>query len=264
MEDWSLETWTRWFSYSALLAEPPSVWHSTATQAALISKLLKKYGIRKGLILDAGCGIGRITIALAELGYDVLGIDISPKFVEKANERIARAGVEDKARCVVGDLRRVQEVVKDVRFDGIVSWYSSFGFYGDEIDKSILRGFAWVAKSDAVLLIDVENRDSVLKARNYQENFAWTMEFGDYVMIAESKYDPWSSMERSKVSVYQKDIKGLEKVAEMPLQFRLYSLHELAKLYKESGWEPVEAVGDWEGSPFKPLSPRIILVGKRY
>ncbi len=259
-----METWTRWFSYSALLAEPPSVWQSTASQAALISKILRKHGIRKGLVLDAGCGIGRITIALAELGYDVIGVDISPRFVEQANERIARAGVEAKAKCVVGDLRRIQEVVGSERFDAIVSWYSSFGFYGDEIDKSILRGFAWVAKPKAVLLIDIENRDSILKARNYQESFTWTMEYKDYVMIAESKYDPWTSIEKSKINVYQKGIKGLEKLAELPLQFRLYSLHELVKMYKESGWEPAEAYGTWDGDPFKPLSPRIILAGVRY
>ena len=214
--------------------------------------------------MDAGCGIGRITIALAELGYDVIGVDISPKFVEQANERIARAGVEDKAKCVVGDMRRIEEVVKDERFDGIVSWYSSFGFYGDEIDKSILRGFAWVAKSNAVLLIDVENRDSVLHARKYQERYSWTMEYKDYVMIAESVYDPWTSTDKGKVNVYRKGIKDLEEVAEMPLHFRLYSLHELTKLFKESGWEPVEALGDWNGDAFKPLSPRIILAGRRY
>ncbi|ALU12117.1 hypothetical protein EYM_00485 [Ignicoccus islandicus DSM 13165] len=264
MEDWSLETWVRWFSYSSLLVEPPSVWQDTSIQSALVHKTLKKYGIRKGLILDAGCGIGRMTIALAELGYDVIGVDISPNFVEKANERIMRAGVEDKAKCVVGDLRNLPEVVGGLRFDAILSWYSSFGFYGDEVDKSILRGFAWIAKKSSLLLIDIENRDSVLKARNYQEKYTWTIEHGDHVMIAESKYDPWTAMDSTVIHVYKRGLSGLERVVDLPLKFRLYSLHELAKLYKDSGWEPMEAYGDWNGSRFALTSPRLILVGKRY
>ncbi len=261
--DWSLETWVRWFAYSSLLAEPPYVWGSTSQQVMLIVKLLKKYGVRKGLVLDAGCGIGRITVALAEYGYDVLGVDISPKFVEMANERIARAGVEDKAKCVVGDLRRIQEVVREKRFDAIVSWFSSFGFYGDEIDKSILRGFAWVAKEGAPLLIDIENRDSVLKARGYSLEYKWTLEHDNYVLLVESKYDPWTSVDKSTVNVYEKDVSGLKIITKMPLQFRLYSLHELNKLLREAGWMPKEALGDWEGNPFKPDSPRIISVSVR-
>ncbi|NPA84724.1 MAG: class I SAM-dependent methyltransferase [Crenarchaeota archaeon] len=263
MDDWTLETWVRWFAYSSLLAEPPAVWASTSVQVALITKILKKHGVRKGLLLDAGCGTGRITVALAEYGFDVIGVDISPKFVEVANERIARAGVETKAKCVVGDLRRLIEVVKDLRFDAIISWFSSFGFYGDEVDKAILRNFAWVSKPHGLLLLDVENRDSVLKARGFQTSYRWTLEHGDKVLIINTKYDPWTSMDKGKADVYEKSDEGLKKVAEMSLQFRLYALHELVKMSKESGWHPVEAYGDWTGGEFKPDSPRLVLVAKR-
>jgi len=263
VEDWTLETWVRWFAYSSLLAEPPSVWASTTSQAALITRILKKHGIRKGLILDAGCGTGRITVALAEYGYDVVGVDISPKFVEEANERIARAGVGNKAKCLVGDMRRLIEVVKDLRFDAVVSWFSSFGFYGDEVDKAILRNFAWVSKPRGLLLLDVENRDSVLKARNFQTSYRWTLEHGDKVLIVNTEYDPWTSVDRGKVEVYEKEEGSLKKVTTLNLQFRLYALHELARLVKESGWEPLEAYGDWSGREFKPDSPRLILVSRR-
>ncbi|ABU82370.1 class I SAM-dependent methyltransferase [Ignicoccus hospitalis] len=261
--DWTVETWVRWFAYSSLLAEPPSVWASTSSQVALIARALKSHGVRSGLVLDAGCGTGRITVGLAEYGYEVLGIDISPKFVEEANERIARAGVENKARCVVGDLRRLPEVVKDLRFDAVVSWFSSFGFYGDEVDRAILRNFAWVSKPDALLLLDVENRDSVLRARGFQRSYKWTLEHGDKVMIVNSHYDPWKSMDESEVEVYERGEDGLKKVVTLNLQFRLYSLHELAKLAREGGWKPLEAYGDWSGKPFEPSSPRIVLVAKR-
>ncbi len=37
----------------------------------------KKFNIKVRRILDIGCGTGRLSIALAKRGYDVVGIDIS-------------------------------------------------------------------------------------------------------------------------------------------------------------------------------------------
>ena len=263
MEDWTVETWVRSAAYSALLAEPPQVWKSTSQQVMLIRKLLEEQGVRKGLILDAGCGAGRITVALAEYGYDVLGIDISPKLVKEAESRIVRAGVEGKARCIVGDIRRLQEYVGDMVFDAIISWYSSFGFYGDEIDKAVLRQFAWVSKSDGLLLLDVDNRDSLLKARNYREEYTWSMEVEDKLLVIRSKYNYWTSMEEMEVEVYERDINDMKIIAKMPMKSRLYSAHELAKLLRESGWKPLKLLGDWSGRSFTLTSPRLIFVAKR-
>jgi SAM-dependent methyltransferase len=37
-------------------------------------------------VLDAGCGTGRVAIRLAELGYDVLGVDVDVSMLLKARE----------------------------------------------------------------------------------------------------------------------------------------------------------------------------------
>ncbi|NHC13067.1 class I SAM-dependent methyltransferase [Motilibacter deserti] len=38
-------------------------------------------------ILDAGCGTGRVAIRLAELGHDVVGVDLDPSMLAVARER---------------------------------------------------------------------------------------------------------------------------------------------------------------------------------
>jgi S-adenosylmethionine-dependent methyltransferase len=62
---------------------------------------LKKYLPRKGLVLDAGGGPGRYTIELANLGYDVILLDLTPKLLEIAREQIEKANVESKVKQTI-------------------------------------------------------------------------------------------------------------------------------------------------------------------
>ncbi len=59
-----------------------------------VYRLLKKHGIEPGArILEVGCGNGRIILRLALKGYQVVGIDISPLFIEKAKEKARELGI---------------------------------------------------------------------------------------------------------------------------------------------------------------------------
>ncbi|MEE2659104.1 MAG: class I SAM-dependent methyltransferase [Candidatus Latescibacterota bacterium] len=54
-------------------------------------------------VLDLGCGAGRFTVALAELGLQVVGIDISSAMVEAAREQARLAMVEERTAFEVMD-----------------------------------------------------------------------------------------------------------------------------------------------------------------
>lgn len=62
---------------------------------------LERDGWIRGAVLDVGCGTGEHTIALAALGYDVLGVDVSPAGIDQARANAAERGVV--ARFEVGD-----------------------------------------------------------------------------------------------------------------------------------------------------------------
>jgi ubiquinone/menaquinone biosynthesis C-methylase UbiE len=67
-------------------------------------------------VVDVGCGPGRITAHLAELGLDVHGIDLSPAMVAEARRRHPELDFE------VGDLQRLP--IGDGVLGGVVAWYS--------------------------------------------------------------------------------------------------------------------------------------------
>ncbi|CAN5659706.1 hypothetical protein BH18ACI4_BH18ACI4_09790 [soil metagenome] len=53
-----------------------------------LAALATKAGLRRGSsVLDAGCGQGFFAALLSELGFTVLGVDVSPAGVETANTR---------------------------------------------------------------------------------------------------------------------------------------------------------------------------------
>jgi SAM-dependent methyltransferase len=63
--------------------------------------LLRRAGLRDGLVVDLGCGSGIWPRVLLRAGYDVLGVDVSPAMIRLAR-RVAPGG-----RFVVGSAHRV-------------------------------------------------------------------------------------------------------------------------------------------------------------
>ena len=55
-----------------------------------------------GTLLDAGCGVGLFSLAMARHGYSVTGIDIAPRMVAAARQSAADAGL--KMQLAVGDV----------------------------------------------------------------------------------------------------------------------------------------------------------------
>ncbi len=62
--------------------------------------ILRRCGVKKGLVVDLGCGSGIWARELVDHGYDVLGVDLSPSMIA-----IARA-TTPKARFQIGSLLR--------------------------------------------------------------------------------------------------------------------------------------------------------------
>jgi cyclopropane-fatty-acyl-phospholipid synthase len=80
-------------------------------QARKLDYLCRKLRLRPGeRLLDIGCGWGGLVIhAARKYGVNALGITLSKKQAELANERIARAGLQRQCRVEVSDYRDLEE-----------------------------------------------------------------------------------------------------------------------------------------------------------
>lgn len=86
--------------------------------------LVAKLGITKGLdVLDLGCGDGTTAVPEAELGANVLGVDIATNLVEAGNIRAAAAGLSN-LRFQEGDATNLVDLEVE-SFDVVVSVFGA-------------------------------------------------------------------------------------------------------------------------------------------
>lgn len=62
--------------------------HLARNAGELLLQELAAAGVGEGRVVDLGCGSGVLAAMVADAGYDVLGIDLSPAMIELARERV--------------------------------------------------------------------------------------------------------------------------------------------------------------------------------
>lgn len=112
-------------------------------------------GVPPYLALDIACGDGRHSIVLHQLGYEVIGIDISESKIEEAN-KFAHEGL-----CFLQmDMR---EISYSREFNLVLNLFTSFGYFENSYDNMIsLLNMQQALLPNGVLVIDYLNADYVI------------------------------------------------------------------------------------------------------
>ena len=108
-------------------------------------------------VLDAACGVGRHAIRLAAAGYDVVGLDSSHLFLERA-----RAGAQDVAVAidlVHGDIR---ELPYGSDFDAVLNLNTAWGYYDDAENQRALQSMADALRPGGLFVLEIAHRDSLV------------------------------------------------------------------------------------------------------
>ena len=89
-------------------------------------------------VLDVGCGDGTTAVPAAQLGADVLGVDIATNLVAAGNERAKRLGLDNLA-FREGDASDLREL-EDQSFDLVVSIFGAmFAPRPFDVAKELVR-----------------------------------------------------------------------------------------------------------------------------
>jgi ubiquinone/menaquinone biosynthesis C-methylase UbiE len=148
---------------------------------------LTKHLPEKGLILDAGGGLGRYTIELAKRGYDVVLLDLVPKMLKMAERKIRRAGVRKRVKKIVEGSIEDLSMFSDETFDAVLCLGAPLcHILNPKRREKAVKELVRVAKRDAPIFASVISRLGLLKTLliefpheiHYAEHH---LEVGDYV-----------------------------------------------------------------------------------
>jgi SAM-dependent methyltransferase len=203
-------------------------------------------------ILDLGCGYGRHAIELVQRGLAVTGLDLSlPLLIRAADEAQKRALT---VNFVHSDMRGL---AFDREFDGAYCMLTSFGYFDEESNLKVAEGVARALKPGGRFLLDVVNRDYIvgdLPARIWWE--------GDgCVVLEEVEFNFNTSRILTHRSVVFEDGRQLDQ----EISVRAYSLHELGKLLRQSGFRVIDVSGSiyTPGHLFGAASRNLIVLAER-
>lgn len=184
-----------------IFAGPPP-WN-IGTPQPVIANLIST-GQVQGPVLDAGCGIGDLSLALAEAGYATIGIDISTAAIDHATAQAAERGLG--VRFIQGDARNLAALGLDQpQFNTIIDCTLFHSLPIDARDD-YLRGVHEAANPGArfyllVFTTDALPADSPCPVPNLVTD--------DEIRTAVAKYWAIDAIEPSQVAVQLPDIPNL-------------------------------------------------------
>jgi ubiquinone/menaquinone biosynthesis C-methylase UbiE len=216
-------------------------------QAATIWRLLDlEPGMR---VLDLACGHGRIANRLAERGARVTGLDATPLFLEHARRDAAERGVE--VDYLSGDMRSLPW--PEHRFERVVSWFTSFGYFGDHDNHEVLAEAYRVLRPSGRLLIENNNLAELLP----RWLPAVVVERDENFMIDRSTFEPTTGR-----AVTERTCVRDGQIRRFTFAVRMFIGAELKDWLLTAGFDSVEQV-DHDGAALAAKSDRMVSIAHK-
>ena len=221
--------------------------------AERIRTILTKEGIKEGLVLDLGCGTGSLTTILSDLGYDMIGVDLSPEMLQIAQDK--RKGRDILYLCqdmrefeLYGTVRAVVSVCDSVNYlteDGDLT--ECFRLVNNYLDPSGLFIFDF---NTLYKYRDVIGETTIAENRE-EASFIW-----------ENYFDEEEQLNEYELTIFAKEGNGLyRKFEEVHLQ-RGYTLSQMKEALKSAGMEFVDAFDSDTLKEPTDESERILVIAK--
>lgn len=120
-------------------------------EAVQVDELLKRYGEGVKSIINYGCGTGRHDLALHRLGYQCMGVDMSPLMIEIARENAKKENTA--IGFFVADVRNYEP---ERRYDAVISLFHVMSYQNSNEDvAAAFRSVRSALDKDGIFLFDV-------------------------------------------------------------------------------------------------------------
>ncbi len=186
-------------------------------------------------MIDIGCGNGRQTQIFAQEGYDVLGIDISEKFLNEACRNAEKANIS-----VHYQLLRASQLQQKEEFDFALAYHHSIGFLSEEELSLHFCKICDCLKSDGTFLFEMAGPKLIGNNIPYK---SWEERENDFVLVDKKIQNGY----REELCILIDKSTG--NIREFHEKQRAFSLEELIVLLKSAGFKNIRPYADLQKTP---------------
>jgi SAM-dependent methyltransferase len=201
-------------------------------------------------LLDVPCGNGRLTLALAEQGYRMTGLDIAQEYIHQARTVAVEKKLAVELLC--GDMR---QLTWEAAFDGGYCFGNSFGYFDDADNARFLQGLARSLKPGARFVLDCNLIAESLLPKLLERTW---YPLGDLYFLAERRYDLPTSRLHCDYTIFHDG-----RIDKRSASYRLYSYREMLALFEQAGFADLVSFSTLDRQPFVFGSPRLLLSARR-
>jgi SAM-dependent methyltransferase len=211
--------------------------------------LIARHGGSPKTVLDLCCGTGNATRILAERGYDVTGVDISPEMIEYARKKSADQidyYVQDAVKLSLGR-----------KFDLVVSLFDSLNYILDASDlQQAFHRISQHMHEGSLFIFDMNTELALSIGLFNQSNFENER--------ARVRYNWRSSYDASsRICRVQMDFMYKEERVEIVHHQRAYMNEEVAEMLNTSGLTPLAAYDAYTFKNVSKKSDRVFFVAQK-
>ena len=214
-------------------------------------------GDEGSLVLDLGCGTGRMTLELAKRGYDMTGVDYSVEMLDIARQNAYELGLSDKILWLCQDVREL-ELYGTVGIT--VSCLDTVNHLTSPSDLS--RTFALVhnyLSPDGIFIFDINGRH---KFETAYANESYVIEDEGAFCVWQNFYNERTRICDFYITLFEENEDGSYDRYDEEQRERMYTLRSIKKLLSDNGFELIGAYSDFDFTPGDDSCDRIYVAAR--
>lgn len=231
-----------------------------ALEMPFLTSQLREIGANS--VLDAACGTGRHTLALAQAGFQAAGADFSAGMIARARENAQAAGVEVPFKLAgFGELAAAFGAAS---FDALFCLGNSLPhLLTPQLLSAALADFALVLKPGALVIIQNRNFDAVMANRQrWMEPQSAREGQTEWLFQRFYDFEP-DGMLTFNVITLRRESGGEWKQSLQSTQLRPLLSEEVQTAFQNAGFEAITCYGSLTGSAFNSESSGNLVVMAR-
>ena len=213
-----------------------------------------------GPILELGAGTGRLSVALAKAGFEVVGIEASAEMLERGRENALSEGVSESLRLESGDMR---ELDLGERFPLVIAAFNTLmHLYNlDDQDRALARIREHLSPGGAFAFdLYVPDFGQIGVLRRESEWSEVGGERSELLLVQE--HDAASQTIESRYLLDTVGDDGTLRRRTATLRQRYYNRFEIERALRQAGLLRLKLSGDFDGRPYDARSRFMVGVAR--